>query len=494
MIIGPSAAGKTTAIQNSGLNFPFGKEGFRGVGGTRNCDWFFSTNGIFLDTAGRYVSQSEDNIEWISFLDVLKKNRRKKPINGVIAALNIDEIIKCDKNELYEHAKNIRHRIDELIQNLGMNFPVYFVFTKCDLMNGFVEFFGDFSEIESSQIWGTTFSSQQMEQNSKTIFEKEFNKLSEKIFDIRLIRLSGPLKREQRSKVFLFPFQFNSLQKKLTYLIGEVFQNNPYQDNPLFRGFYFTSGTQEGVPLDLAIKEIAKHFNLPEAEYEETEELTETKHYFIKDLLNEVVIGDQNFQVARTADFTKREKLLRLAFAGVSTIILIIFCLLTYLSYNASKNSLENIDTSANMFSNINWNGNLFTNFKNAENMQMLIQDVENGDAVKSFVTLGMDKTDRTKSLLNTLYITKTQPFFNQNIYKEIEKVFNNYSNDQDYSNEEIYNNLKAYLLIGNERSRLDPAEQKFLSGMFFTNARIPLCYSQYVGSISSKRFLKDVV
>ncbi len=68
MIIGPSAAGKTTAIQNSGLEFPYGKDGFRGVGGTRNCDWFFSTKGIFLDTAGRYVSEEEDKPEWIAFL------------------------------------------------------------------------------------------------------------------------------------------------------------------------------------------------------------------------------------------------------------------------------------------------------------------------------------------------------------------------------------------------------------------------------------------
>jgi type VI secretion system protein ImpL len=92
------------------------------------------------------------------------------------------------------------------------------------------------------------------------------------------------LKREQRRKVFLFPFQFQSLQKKLAYLIGEVFQPNPYQDNPIFRGFYLTSGTQEGAPLDIAIREIAKQFNLPEKASDESEEIVEKKNYFIKDL------------------------------------------------------------------------------------------------------------------------------------------------------------------------------------------------------------------
>ncbi|MEO0914141.1 MAG: type VI secretion system membrane subunit TssM, partial [Pseudomonadota bacterium] len=43
IIIGPPGAGKTTAIVNSGLQFPLGddlgKQAIGGVGGTRNCDW-----------------------------------------------------------------------------------------------------------------------------------------------------------------------------------------------------------------------------------------------------------------------------------------------------------------------------------------------------------------------------------------------------------------------------------------------------------------------
>jgi type VI secretion system protein ImpL len=100
MVIGPSATGKTTAIRNSGLEFPFGDEGFRGVGGTRNCDWFFSNQAIFLDTAGRYTTQIEDREEWFAFLEVLKKNRKYKPVNGVLVCLSIDTIIKSENEEM----------------------------------------------------------------------------------------------------------------------------------------------------------------------------------------------------------------------------------------------------------------------------------------------------------------------------------------------------------------------------------------------------------
>ncbi len=264
----------------------------------------------------------------------MKRNRKRKPVNGVVIALNIDEIINCENDQLYEHAKNIRRRIDELIENLGIVFPVYFIFTKCDLIQGFVEFFGDFSEIERSQIWGATLTSQQqIDPNPKSVFENEFDKLAEIIYKARTIRLSNPLKREQRRKVFLFPFQFKSLREKLTYLIGEVFQPNPYQDNPLFRGFYFTSGTQEGIPLDLAIREIAKQFNLPPAPGEEFEEMLETKNYFIKDLLNDVVINDQNYTVGQAATVVRQNRFLRFATISVSALLVFIFGMLITMGF-----------------------------------------------------------------------------------------------------------------------------------------------------------------
>ena len=46
VIIGPPAAGKTTALRQSGLEFPFDlTDDLHGVGGTRNCDWFFTEDG-----------------------------------------------------------------------------------------------------------------------------------------------------------------------------------------------------------------------------------------------------------------------------------------------------------------------------------------------------------------------------------------------------------------------------------------------------------------
>lgn len=64
VFIGAPGSGKTTALINSGLRFPLaegtGGHQVKGVGGTRNCDWWFSDEAVLLDTAGRYTTQDSD--------------------------------------------------------------------------------------------------------------------------------------------------------------------------------------------------------------------------------------------------------------------------------------------------------------------------------------------------------------------------------------------------------------------------------------------------
>ncbi|MCL7708182.1 hypothetical protein M8368_32950, partial [Enterobacter kobei] len=84
---------------NSGLQFPladrFGKTALRGIGGTRNCDWWFTNEAVLLDTAGRYTTQeseqAQDAGEWLSFVDLLRKYRRRQPINGVIITISVSD-------------------------------------------------------------------------------------------------------------------------------------------------------------------------------------------------------------------------------------------------------------------------------------------------------------------------------------------------------------------------------------------------------------------
>ncbi len=151
VIIGPPGSGKTTALVNSGLRFPMeqelGKRAVRGVGGTRNCDWWFTDEAVLLDTAGRYTTQDSDRIAdgagWGQFLQLLKRHRRRRPLNGVLVAYSAQDLMTRSDAEFDADVMAIRQRAAELNRHLGVSLPVYLLITKVDLVSGFREYFDD---------------------------------------------------------------------------------------------------------------------------------------------------------------------------------------------------------------------------------------------------------------------------------------------------------------------------------------------------------------
>ena len=61
---------------------------------------------------------------------------------------------------------------------LHMVVPVYMLFTKCDLIAGFDEFFGDMRKSERAQAWGTTLKLDMDKANPGKIFDDEFEGLA----------------------------------------------------------------------------------------------------------------------------------------------------------------------------------------------------------------------------------------------------------------------------------------------------------------------------
>jgi type VI secretion system protein ImpL len=294
MFIGPPGSGKSTALRHSGLQFPYMAgtgQGLQGLGGTRNCDWWFTNEGIVLDTAGRYVSADEDQAEWLAFLDLLKKHRPGTPLNGVIVAISIADLLQAGDGEVEEHAKKIRIRIDELIKRLGVVFPVYVLFTKCDLVQGFVESFEDLNRAEREQIWGATFTKASAGDPPEVRFQKEFEELLAILKGRRLGRLATT-RGTHKVTIFGFPLQMNSARDRLSRFIEVLFQANPYQESPLFRGFYFTSGTQEGTPIDRILSSVGRAAGLMDVSASPVR-VADPKSYFLRDLFTEVIFPDR---------------------------------------------------------------------------------------------------------------------------------------------------------------------------------------------------------
>lgn len=300
MIIGNPAAGKSSAIARSGLSFPIpGNKALQGVGGTRNCDWFFTTDGILLDTAGRYSVQDQvqetDRAEWFSFLDLLKKHRKKAPINGILIAVSVAELVAGPTSASHELAKSLRTRVQELTERLGVHAPVYVVFTKADLVAGFTDFFAETERAERDRIWGATlrYNRRSASQDVLGFFDQHFDELYDGLKEMSLANMGANRSTQMRPGVFTFPLEFAAIKTPLRAFLSTLFEENTYQFKPVFRGFYFTSALQEGSVQDLSSKRVASRFDLALRE-QKGGEVAEQSGYFLLDLFRKVIFADKD--------------------------------------------------------------------------------------------------------------------------------------------------------------------------------------------------------
>lgn len=271
VIIGPPGAGKTTAIVNSGLQFPLadkmGKAAIGGVGGTRNCDWWFTNNAVLIDTAGRYTTQDSDatgdNAAWVGFLGLLKKYRKRQPINGAMVAISLSDLSLQDEITQKSHAQAIRRRLSELREQLGVHFPVYVLFTKADLIAGFQEYFDTLGKEEREQVWGFTLDLPKGKADAPIArFDEEFAGLLGQLNAQLLEKMQVETDPQRRALVAGFPSQVASMRGVAREFLNEVFQDNKFERRQMLRGVYFTSGTQEGTPIDRLMLGMAQTFGI----------------------------------------------------------------------------------------------------------------------------------------------------------------------------------------------------------------------------------------
>lgn len=315
VIIGPPGVGKSTALRNSGLQFPYLSDrrggAVKGIGGTRNCDWWMTNQAVIVDTAGRYTTEDTDRDEWLAFLDLLKDTRPKRPINGIMLAVSVTDLAVASEDEINVMSQKIRARIDEVTARLEMSVPVYVLFTKCDLLPGFVEMYSEMGKTERAQIWGFTLPVLAGGAGSDPIgvFADQFDRLADRNEQRAFRRLGEERRLDARGKIYAFPQQFELLRDNLASFVGQVFTGNVYAETPLLRGCYFTSGTQEGRPIDRLMGSMAQAFGM-QSNALLGQQQTEARSYFLGNLFNKVIFADREL-AQRSAKHLRKAKVLR---------------------------------------------------------------------------------------------------------------------------------------------------------------------------------------
>ena len=458
MIIGPSAAGKTTLLRNSGLNFPYAHDSdidIRGFGGTRNCDWWFSNDAVLLDTAGRYTTEQDDHNEWLEFLGMLRKHRRQQPLNGAIVAISIADLLTADSKEVDRHVKIIRDRIDELINRLGCVFPIYIVFTKCDLLYGFSAFFADLNEQEREQVWGMWLG----HNNADTVsseFKTGINKLYERLCEIRLHKLSMVRKAETKSELFNFPGQFEAGKHLLCDFIERLTKENPYQDTPNFCGIYLTSATQEGTPIQKILGQIRQAFGY--VDEDPAAALPEPVSFFVKDVFKDVIFPNSN-DVNRTHRWGIINRTLKTASILTSLGIMIGAFLILSTSLTMNGLLLKSGTTAANELAALTTEqqqdpAKQLDAFATAFDHYQTLR--ANEEKLPLVMTLGVYEGDKQLPGFHALLIQAYEQILLTKAFKDLENQLKQYNTawaaapvkKQDAMREEYYQILKTYQML----------------------------------------------
>ena len=333
MVIGPAGAGKSALVARSGLHFPLLDErrnpkAVRGVGGTRSFVWWLSEEAVILDMAGRTLGTAarDDSDDWIAFLEVLKRQRKRDPINGVLVALSVDQVAGPEA-KLDTIARGARERVRELIRHLGVVFPVYIVVTQSDRIAGFAEFFGDLPAGERRQVWGATLAvDAHAADEADRALDAEFGQLVAALSDVRLERLAAVPDPAQRAGIRL-PAPARACASRIAPLRADpVRARAGEREAPIFRGFYFTSAQQEGEPVDRVLQPVVAELGGAAARAVAPPQVGNGA-FFVSEMMTEVVFPDASLVTESTRASTGRRRRDLLVLGGLG-ILLVAFTIL----------------------------------------------------------------------------------------------------------------------------------------------------------------------
>ena len=253
LLIGPQASGKTSLLDFSGLEFPINKidrKLTRDTHGTRHCDWYFADHGVLIDTAGRYLTQPDAEVDgsaWTTLLELLRKRRRGRPLNGVLVTIPVETLTGGSEQDIETLARQVRARLQDVYQKLHVDVPVYLVLSKADKLLGFDEFFDQLTREESDQVLGTSFRKDQVG-TDVTVLRNEFEELLRRLNSQVIMRMHSERDTQRRGRILDFPHQMGQIGERLCLLVDMAFTGNRYQRATQLRGFYLTSAphlTQE---------------------------------------------------------------------------------------------------------------------------------------------------------------------------------------------------------------------------------------------------------
>ena len=349
-LVGEPGSGKTEAIRHCNVGFPPGlQDQLQGVGGTINMNWWFTNHAVILDTAGRLMFEEVEpggTSEWREFLKLLRANRPNCPINGMLLCIPADSLIKDTAEDLERKGAKIAQQLDQIQRALGVRFPVFVMITKCDLINGFREFFEDIKRPDlQHQMLGWSnpapldqpFNPEMVDQHLQTVADRLTRRRMGLLLDPVNTEDPSARRADQVDALYAFPRALMTIAPRLRRYLEMIFVAGEWSAKPLFlRGIYFTSSMREGDALDA---DLAEALGVPVEKLPEGKVWDRERAYFLRDLFMNKVFREKGL-VTNATNAKRRQRRRKVAVLVTSFLALAVLGFFTYWGVSSFRGSI----------------------------------------------------------------------------------------------------------------------------------------------------------
>ena len=248
--------------------------------------------------------------------------------------------------------------------------------------------------------------------------------------------------------IYTVPQQFASLKEVLSDFLDQVFSPSRFAEKPLLRGVYFTSGTQEGSPIDRVMGVLGRAFRL------ERKLLTPLrpsgKSFFITRLLGDVIFPEAGL-AGTNLKWERRRALLQWSGLALAAIITLIGLLAWGVSYTRNRSYVAEVQTKVQGAAKqvdvltVSGNGDLVSLLPILQSVRDLpYTSSVSGDSVPMSMGFGLYQGNNLVSAANNTYQRLLQDTMLPRLATRIEQILRTGVDRPELT----YEGLKVYLML----------------------------------------------
>ncbi len=334
-VVGENGNGKTQSVLCSRIELPSSlHDKNQGMGPTPALDWWFTNYAVILDTAGGIVFSPSDapvTPQWMEFVTLLKKHRRKCPLNGLVLTISVESLLRDSLVEVDAKAGVIARHFDMLQVELGARLPIFIILTKCDLLAGFSSFFSDIKdEKNQNQILGWSNPAPLEAPFRPELVMEYFGLLAQRLRRRRMGALLDPVpshegvrRIDEVDTMFALPENLHKILPNLNRYVENIFVPGQWSFRPHFlRGVYLTSALPNG------------------SEAKNKTSTGATPSRFLRDVFLDKIFRED--ALVTSAGTGKRERYHRiLLFFSAAILVLAFLFVLAFLNYGRLSTSIQ---------------------------------------------------------------------------------------------------------------------------------------------------------